>query len=113
MKDAYEIREIAETLLAEMGGDAEAICSGDCPLFAMRLIDRVGAGQIVSNLASAMKDDIEAGYEVIAPETRFPNPDRVPAASHCWVKIDGRFYDAFNPEGVSVEHEMEFYEKVA
>lgn len=109
---AYEVREIAEKLLAEMGGNAEEICSGDCPIFAMRLIDRVGYGQVVSNLANAMKDDI-SGYDTIAPETRFPNPDRQPYASHCWVKIDGRFYDAFNPEGVREEYEMEFYQQVA
>lgn len=111
--DSYEVRKIAEDLVAEMGGDAEQICSGDCPIFAMRLIDRVGGGQVVSNLATSMKDDIEPEYDVITPETRFPNPDRNPAASHCWVKIDGRYYDAFNPEGVNAEHEMDFYNKVA
>jgi len=109
----YDVREIAESIISEMGGDAENICSGDCPIFAMRLIDRVGYGQIVSNLASAMSGDIESKYQVIQPEERFPSPNRVPAASHCWVKIDGRFYDAFNPEGVAQENEMEFYLSVA
>ncbi len=107
-----EVRNVAEGIIAEMGGNAEEICSGDCPVFAMRLIDRVGYGQIVSNLANAMQDDI-SGYDTIEPDTRFPNPNRNPNASHCWAKIDGRFYDAFNPEGVKNEYEMEFYQKVA
>jgi len=103
------IRHIAETILAEMGGDAEEICTGSCPDFAKQLIDRAGRGQIVSNLSDDMADELD-GYEVIKPEAYIPKPSarNYFASSHCWVKIDGKFYDAYNPEGVSDESELQF-----
>jgi hypothetical protein len=105
----YEIAEYANEIIAYMGGDAEEICNGSCPKFAKLLGDAVGRGEIVGNLASNMKDEIE-GYEVIEPEIYFGNPnDWRSSTSHCWVKIDGRFYDAFNPEGVDSEDELQFY----
>jgi len=108
-KDMKNIRHIAETILAEMGGNAEEICSGSCPEFAKELINRVGRGQIVSNLSEDMEDEL-SGYEVIAPESYIPKPSsrNYWATSHCWVKIDNKFYDAFNPEGVEDESELEF-----
>lgn len=106
-----DVRNAAERILAEMGGNAEEICNGDCPVFAMKLVDAVG-GQIVSNLQNAMVDDLE-GYEVIAPDERWPNPNRSFHMSHCWVKVGKMYYDAFNPEGVDNEHLLEFYQNNA
>ena len=107
-----KVSEIAKRILKEMGGDAEKICTGYCPDFAKELIDTVGRGQIVSNLSDEMKDEIE-GYETIEPEIRLPDPNNWRlGASHCWVKIDEKFYDAFNPEGVDQELDLEFIQNL-
>lgn len=107
---AYEVRKAAESIVEEMGGNAEEICSGSCPDFAKALVDKCG-GQIVSNLSEDMESELD-GYETIAPDedTYIPAPSRrnMWATSHCWVKINGRFYDAFNPEGVDCETELQF-----
>lgn len=106
-----EVRNAAERILAEMGGNAEEICNGDCPVFAMKLVDAVG-GQIVSNLQNAMQDDLQ-GYDVISPDEKWPNPNRSFYMSHCWVKVGKMYYDAFNPEGVDNEHLLDFYQNNA
>jgi hypothetical protein len=108
MKTQYEIRTIAEEIIEEMGGDPAEICTGDCPDFAKKLLTKVGYGQVVSNLERAMQDEL-SGCDVIAPEERWPNPNKNGDCSHCWVKIDGIFYDAFNPEGVTDEYLLDFY----
>ncbi len=104
-----KVSQIAKRVFDEMGGDASEICSGSCPEFAKRLIDAAGRGQIVSNLSDEMIGEIE-GYNVIEPEAYIPAPSRSNffATSHCWVKIDGRYYDAFNPEGVDDESDLQF-----
>jgi len=106
------IRKIAEKIVEQMGGDPEQICQGDCPEFAKRLVDQVG-GQIVSNLSSDMEDDLN-GYDVIAPEYQISKPSARNhfSTSHCWVKVGGRFYDAFNPEGVDEEYELHFIQSL-
>ena len=107
--DRYEIEKIANEIINFMGGDPEEICSGSCPKFAKLLVDAVGEGEIVSNLANNMVDELD-GYQVIEPEIYFGNPNNpFSSTSHCWVKIDARFYDAFNPEGVDYENELTFY----
>ena len=100
--------QLATRILNQMGGNAHDICTGDCTTFAKSLITAAGRGQIVSNLSDEMLSELD-GFEVIAPETYFPNPNRRADASHCWAKIDGKFYDAFNPEGVDEETELQFY----
>ena len=105
-------RTIAERILNEMGGDAEEICNGSCTVYAVKLIDELGKGQIVSNLDSSMLEEIE-GYEIIEPQCSISKPcarNRF-MTSHCWVKVDGKFYDAFNPEGCDEEHELEFVQQ--
>lgn len=102
--------EIAKQILKEMGGDAHEICSGSCPEFAKRLIDAIGRGQIVNNLSREMQGDV-SGYENIEPEIYCGNPNINPDQSHCWAKVDGRFYDAFNPDGVDSEDELTWYEE--
>lgn len=109
----HEIQQIAQSLVNEMGGDPETICSGNCTIFAMRLIDKIGRGQIVSNLTAEMEEDFNGyneTYEIIQPEAhiRKPSARNYFSTSHCWVKIDGRFYDAFNPEGVKDENDLDF-----
>ncbi len=97
----YQIRQIAEKILADMGGNAEEICTGDCTTFAKRLIDEIGCGEIVNGLSNEMQDEIE-GYPTCAPDYKL-------RTSHCWVKVDGKCFDAYNPEGVDNEGELDFY----
>lgn len=106
------VSDYAIEIIAQMGGNAEEICSGQCPEFAKALVDKVGRGQIVSNLSSNMVDELD-GYEVIDPETHIQQPSarNMFSTSHCWVKIDGRFYDAFDPYGVDDEAYLQFIEK--
>jgi hypothetical protein len=109
----YQISEIANEIAVQMGG-AEKICSGECTTFAMRLIDRVGEGQVVSNLTSDMLGEFEGydeTYEIISPVANFTAPTQKNnfSTSHCWVKIDGRFYDAHNTEGVTEEEYLQFF----
>lgn len=104
------VKEIAERILEEMGGDAYEICSGQCTKFARYLIEEVGKGEVVSNLSLNMLGDIE-GLEIIEPEIYCGNPRVNPDQSHCWVKIDGRFYDAFDPQGVDSEDELQWYQE--
>ena len=109
----YEVAKTAKQILEEMVGDAEEICTGSCPDFAKSLVDKCG-GQIVSNLSEDMESEI-GGYDTIEPEAYIPKPSRrnMWGTSHCWVKIDGRFYDAFNPEGVEYESELQFIQENA
>lgn len=105
--------DVAKRILEEMGGDPYEICSGSCTEFAKRLVDEVG-GEIVNNLSEDMKDDLD-GYETIEPEQYIQKPSRrnMWATSHCWIKVGGKFYDAFNPEGVEYESDLQFIEENA
>ena len=107
------VSKIAKQILEQMGGDAEEICSGSCPEFAKELVDKCG-GQIVSNLSEDMQDELD-GYEVIEPEAYIAKPSRRNywGTSHCWVKIEGRYYDAYNPEGVDEETDLHFIQENA
>jgi hypothetical protein len=101
-----KVRDIAERILADMGGDAAEICTGECTTFAKRLVDVCG-GEIVADLNADMMGDLD-GYAVIEPEY-----SRKKIAPHCWVKIDGLLYDAFNPEGVDDESLLDYFEAVS
>jgi len=106
------VKDIANEIFLDMGGDAEVICSGDCTTFAKRLIDKVGRGVIVSNLADNMLSELD-GYQVEKPEIRLGNPNQRPECSHCWVKIDGMLYDAYDWQGVEDETYLKYYDTMA
>jgi hypothetical protein len=59
-----------------------------------------------------MQEEI-TGYDVIAPEVHIQKPSarNYYQTSHCWVKIDGRYYDAFDTHGVNDEAYLQFIEK--
>jgi hypothetical protein len=107
-----KVSEIANEILLEMGGSAEYICTGSCAIFATKLIDRVGKGIIVSNLSSDMVGEIE-GYDIQKPDCGLEKPSKGNRfeTSHCWVLVDGVFYDAFNTEGVKKEDDLFFVQK--
>jgi hypothetical protein len=97
-----EIRKIALQIKKGMGGNAKVICSGDCTTFAKKLVKKVG-GVIIATEKFDMYDEI-LGFKVEksaykGKENNYP---------HVFVKIDGRFYDAFNCAGKSSESQMKF-----
>lgn len=100
-----DIKHIALKVLESMGGDPLQICNGYCTDYAKLLVDLVGYGTIIDNLSEEMRDEL-AGYETAQPE------ELRTKISHCWVKIDNRFYDAFNPEGVEYETDLDFVEVI-
>lgn len=99
--------EAAHEVLEAMGGNAQDICSGDCGEFATRMIDLLGRGQIVAWDMGGYEKDF-ASYDVIAPEMYIAR--KTPA--HCWVKVDDKYYDAFDPQGVEEECHMEWIENL-
>ena len=110
-----DIRKEAEKILAHMGGNAMNICNGgcrdndgnmvDCTDFAKRLINAVGRGIIVDGLAKEMKTNLK-GYKTQPAKY---NPNKL---SHCYAFIDGLYYDAFNPEGVKEETDLEYHDNL-
>jgi len=106
------VPEIANEILLEMGGCADDICTGSCAIFATKLIDRVGKGVIVSNLSPDMVEEIK-GYDIQKPDCGLEKPSKGNRyeTSHCWVEVDGRFYDAFNTGGVQKEDDLFFVQK--
>lgn len=104
MKNWTIIENTANEILNSMGGVAKDICTGDCTTFAKRMVDSLKAqgieAVIVDALSDEMKDEL-SGYETI-------EPDYTDGISHCYVKVDGWFFDAFNPNGVEKETELEY-----
>jgi hypothetical protein len=98
---------IAKKILEDMGGNAIEICNGDCTTFAKMIVDACG-GVIVNHLASEMQGEIDGYPQAESEEYFFGTPDQY---SHCWVKIDGLCYDAFNPEGAE-EDELVWWNEV-
>jgi hypothetical protein len=100
------IKGVAKNIVEQMGGEASEICTGNCTIFAMKLIDTIGEGQIVNSyLSDSMLSDIE-GYDIINSSVgskRYP---------HCYVKIENIFFDAFDYQGVDEEYCMEYLEKI-
>lgn len=104
MRNAEIAETIANQTLKSMGGVAKDICTGDCTTFAKRMVDELAKhgieGVIVDALSFEMKDELN-GYTTFEPEY-------TDGISHCYVKVDGWFFDAFNPEGVEKETELSY-----
>jgi hypothetical protein len=90
-----------------MGGNPNKINNGDCAVWANKaynvFLDRGIDAQIVSNLSDEMQDDLE-GYETI-------KAGYSEGISHCYIKVDGWFFDAFDIEGCEKEEEMQYHYK--
>ncbi len=104
MKNIETAEKIATGILNDMGGVAVVICNGDCTTFAKRMVRALKAinieSEIVDALSHEMKSEIE-GFPTIEPEY-------TDGISHCYVKVDGYFFDAFNPEGVEKETKLDY-----
>jgi len=101
----YNIATFAERLLSEMGGDALEICTGDCATFAKKTQDQFG-GVIKYTPSFELLDEINGRAQEESTEFLRRDP------SHCWVEIDGVFFDAFDTDGVEDENYLQFVEKV-
>jgi hypothetical protein len=101
------IEETLTKITDQMGGDADKINNGDCAVWAKKSYNALLASgieaQIVSNLSDEMQDELE-GYETIEAEY-------YEEISHCYIKIDGWFFDAFDIEGCEKEQEMQYHYK--
>lgn len=95
---------IANEILTQMGGIAVDICTGDCTTFAKRMVNALKNEGIDAVIVDALSDEMKSeldGYNTIEPEY-------TDGISHCYVKVDGYFYDAFNPEGVEKETKLDY-----
>jgi hypothetical protein len=97
-----QIEAAADEVMAELGLDEEEINDGYCPYFATKLVDRVG-GVIVDALADEMKPILE-GYTTQAPT------DLEPELSHCWVYVDGMYFDAEAADGRYEEYNLPIFQ---
>jgi hypothetical protein len=97
-----QIESIADEIIEELGGDDEEINDGLCSYFATKLVDRVG-GVIVDALSDDMKPVLE-GYTTQAPT------DLDPELSHCWVLIDGMYFDAEAPDGRYEQYNLPIFQ---
>lgn len=103
--ERLRISNTIESIVTEWGMTPEEIAQGDCAVFAKKLVDALGKGIIVNGLNASMQDELE-GYETQEPSIKI-NRNR---QSHCWVAIDGWFFDAFDSMGVDEENMMQFLE---
>ena len=106
---------IEETLIQitnQMGGDADQINNGDCAVWVKKAFNALNENrnelgieelEIVNNLSYEMQDELE-GYETIEAEYS----EKI---SHCYIKIDGWFFDAYDMDGVESEEEMKYHAK--
>ncbi len=103
--DWNKIEKISNETLKEMGGSALEICTGDCTTFAKKMIDTLISegikAVIIDNLhGEAMKEEL-GGYPV-------EQPDYDSDISHCYVKIESWYFDAFDVDGCDDETKMQY-----
>jgi hypothetical protein len=112
MTNWRQIEEILNEITNQMGGDADKINNGDCAVWAKKAFNALNKQKeelgieeldIVSNLSFEMEDELE-GYDTITPEYH----EKI---SHCYIKIDGWFFDSYNMDGVESEDEMDYHAK--
>lgn len=105
MTNWARIEEIAIETRDSFNMPAIEIACGYCAVFAKRMFDALQAegfdAEIVVNDVFDLEDELE-GYDTIEAdycEKRY---------SHCYIKVDGWFFDAFDVEGVESEEEMAY-----
>jgi hypothetical protein len=107
MTNWNQIEETLKSIVEEMGGNADNINNGDCAVFAKRAfneLSEIGVEvEIVNNLSDEMQDELE-GYETI--EANYTE-----GISHCYLLIDGWFFDAYDVDGAETEEEMQYHVK--
>lgn len=106
MNNWTKIEEIAKEVLNSFNGyTAHQINNGDCATFAKRMHDKLQEKGIESEIIITSKFTLEDeldGYETI-------ESDYDEGLSHCYLKIDGWFFDAYDMEGSETEEEMQYH----
>jgi hypothetical protein len=107
MTNWNQIEETLKSILEEMGGNADQVNNGDCAIFAKKSYNKlteIGIEvEIVNNLSDEMQDELE-GYETI--ESNYTE-----GISHCYLLIDGWFFDAYDVDGAETEEELQYHVK--
>lgn len=106
MTNWTRIEEIAkETRDSFKGYTAMEIACGDCAEFAKRMFHKLEEegieAEIVVNTVFELEDELE-GYETIEAA----HCEGI--YSHCYIKVDGWFFDSFDVDGVDNEEEMTY-----
>ena len=107
MTNWNKIEETLKSIVERMGGDADKINNGDCVVFTKNAFDQLSEmgikAEIVNNLSDEMQDELE-GYETI--ESNYTE-----GISHCYLLIDGWFFDAYDVDGAETEEELQYHVK--
>jgi len=107
MTNWNQIEEVLKGIVEEMGGDADVINNGDCAVFVKKAyndLTEIGVEvQIVNNLSEEMQNELE-GYETI--DAKYSE-----GISHCYLLIDGWFFDAYDVDGAELESELQYHIK--
>lgn len=107
-----QIEEILTDITKKLGGDADVINNGECTTWAKMAFDTLTAQmdalgidelEIVNNLSSEMHSELD-GYDTI-------RADYSEKISHCYLKIDNWFFDAYDLTGCESEEEMMYHSK--
>ena len=101
------IEEILKEITNQMGGDPYKINNGDCAVWAKKaynVLSILGIDvKIVDNLSQEMRDELDEYYTI--------KPEYSTNISHCYIKIDDWFFDAFDIEGAGNEKVMQYHYK--
>lgn len=104
-QQGQQIEQVLIEIIDELGGDPKEINNGDCTTFAKMVYDKLHSQfdvVIVDNLCEVMSDELE-GYPTKGTDADFSG------VSHCYLEIEGYFYDAFDVDGVSDEYDLEYH----
>jgi hypothetical protein len=107
MNNWTQIEETLRRIVEEMGGNADQINNGDCVVFAKKAynqLTKLGIDvEIVNNLSDEMQDELD-GYSAIPAKYS-------EGISHCYLLIDGWYFDAFDVDGAETEQDLQYHIK--
>ena len=104
-----QVEQVAEEIRDEILGyglsSVLEIANGYCAVFAKKMHDQLASigieSEIVVNDVFDLEDELE-GYETIPAEYCEGE------FSHCYVKVEDYFFDAFDTQGVEREDHLEY-----
>ena len=100
-----EVRD--DMLTNPMFQTALDINSGYCAVFIKKVLPKLEGVDIDTPIDIIVSQDFELADELSEFETI--ETDNEDCVSHCYIHIDGSYYDAQDPEGVESEYDMEFH----
>ena len=101
-------KKITDNMVAQLGNVHE-IANGYCAVWAKKVFNalkEVGIdSEIVVNDVFDLEDELE-GFDTI--EAEYCEGEY----SHCYIKVDGWFFDAFDVDGVESEGGMSYFNEI-